>query len=63
METFATIFAGLGLFIIGLNGLTKAMRSINSRGLHKLVQSSTAHPVLSALVGMLTSVITQVPRP
>jgi len=59
MEIFATIFAGLGLFIIGLNGLTKGMRTISSHRLHRLVQTSTSNRFLSALVGTLTGIITQ----
>lgn len=59
MELFATIFAGLGLFFIGLNSLTKGMRAMSSRSLHRLVQSATSSVWRSMFAGILTGAATQ----
>ncbi len=59
MELFATIFAGLGLFFIGLNSLTQGMRAMSSRSLHRLVQSATSSVWRSIFAGILTGAATQ----
>lgn len=59
METFATVFAGLGLFFIGLNGLTKAMRALASRGVHSLVQNATSNSGFACLSGVILGAATQ----
>lgn len=59
MESFATAFAGLGLFFIGLKNLNSGFRQLSGRRLHDLVESATNHPVRTALIGILSGAVTQ----
>lgn len=59
MESFATAFAGLGLFFIGLKTLSNGFRQLSGRRLHDMVESATNHPVRSALIGILSGAVTQ----
>lgn len=59
MESFATAFAGLGLFFIGLKNLSSGFRQLSGRRLHDLVESATNHPVRTALIGILSGAVTQ----
>lgn len=59
MESFATAFAGLGLFFIGLKTLSNGFRQLSGRRMHDLVESATNHPTRTALIGILSGAVTQ----
>ena len=59
METFATIFAGLGLFFIGVKLIGEGLKQMSSRRFRSAAARTTRSPVLSSLLGMASGAVTQ----
>jgi phosphate:Na+ symporter len=59
MEIFGSIFAGLGLFFIGVKSLSVNMKLLTGHRFRTLLQKLTQRPVLSSLIGVLSGSVTQ----
>jgi phosphate:Na+ symporter len=59
METFATIFAGLGLFFVGVKLIGGNLKQMSGRGFRRVVARGVEHPVPAAALGTLAGALTQ----
>lgn len=59
MDIFATIFAGLGLFFIGVKLIGSNLKQMTGRRFRMLVSGGTQSPVLAALIGTVSGALTQ----
>jgi len=59
METFGTLFCGLGLFIIGVRFLSQNLKQITGRQFKKLMSQLTRNRLVAALIGFLSGTFTQ----
>lgn len=57
-ELFISIFGGLGVFLYGMQVMSRGLESAGSERMRQLLQSMTNHPVAGVMTGLLvTSVI------
>ena len=59
LDSIASILAGIGLFFIGVKGISANMGELAGRRLRRWVTVSTSHPALAALVGLVSGALTQ----
>ena len=59
MEIAANLFAGLGLFFIGIRGIGSHMKQMTGRRFRGWVAKATGNPLSSALVGIIAGIVTQ----
>jgi phosphate:Na+ symporter len=59
IDILVSIFAGLGLFFIGIKLITANLSQLAGRGLRQWVARSTGNYPASALIGMLAGALTQ----
>ena len=59
LDASISILAGLGLFFIGIKGLSTNMSQLAGRSLRRWMARSTDNYALSALVGILSGALTQ----
>ena len=59
IDVFASLLAGLGLFFVGIKGISANLGQLAGRSLRKWVARSTGNYVLSALIGMLAGALVQ----
>jgi len=59
MEIFANIFAGLGLFFIGIKGIGSNLKQMAGRRFRALMARATRRPSAAALLGTLAGALTQ----
>ena len=59
LEQFAYIFAGLGLFFIGIKTIAENLKQLSGQGFRRLLAKITQHPSVAALLGTLSGAITQ----
>ncbi len=59
MEIFATMFAGLGLFFIGVKGIGDNLKSMSGRRFRSWMARATRHPALAAVIGTTFGAVTQ----
>ncbi|WP_462323194.1 Na/Pi cotransporter family protein [Halochromatium sp.] len=59
MEIFGTIFAGLGLFFIGVKLISSNLKAMSGGAFRRLIARVTQHPVSASVVGTLGGALTQ----
>lgn len=59
LDSIASILAGIGLFFIGVKGISANMGELAGRRLRRWVTVSTGHPALAAAVGLASGALTQ----
>lgn len=59
MEIIANLFAGLGLFFIGIRGIGSHMKQMTGHRFRGWVAKATGNPISSALVGIVAGIVTQ----
>lgn len=59
METIADLVAGLGLFFIGVRLIGGNLKEMTGRWFRRLIARATDNPLLGALVGTVSGVVTQ----
>src|SRR5258705_13447983 len=59
MEVFIDIFAGLGLFFVGIKLIGNNLKELSAGWFRRLIQVATRNTVSSALVGLLSGALTQ----
>ena len=59
MEIISDIFAGLGLFFIGVRGIGSNMKQMTGRRFRGMVAKATGHPFSSAIIGIFAGILTQ----
>ncbi len=59
IEQFAYIFAGLGLFFIGIKAIADNLKQLSGQSVRRLLKRITKYPSAAAVLGMLTGAITQ----
>ncbi|MBF0281635.1 MAG: Na/Pi cotransporter family protein, partial [Zetaproteobacteria bacterium] len=59
MEIFATIFAGLGLFFVGIKAISENLKRMSGRKVRMWMAQTTRHSAMAALIGTLFGAITQ----
>lgn len=59
MEIVANLFAGLGLFFIGVRGIGSHMKQMTGRRFRGWVARATGHSLGSAIVGVVAGIVTQ----
>lgn len=59
LDSLITLFAGLGLFVIGIKGAATTMGQVAGRGLRRWVARATRNPLTAALVGLTSGLLTQ----
>ncbi|MGC9457306.1 MAG: Na/Pi cotransporter family protein [Halothiobacillaceae bacterium] len=59
MEIFGTLFAGLGLFFIGVKAIGSHLKQMSGRRFRAMIQQATRRPALSAALGTLSGAVTQ----
>jgi phosphate:Na+ symporter len=59
MEIFGTIFAGLGLFFIGVKLISGNLKEMSGGTFRRLIARITQHPVSAGIVGTLGGALTQ----
>lgn len=59
MEIFGTIFAGLGLFFIGVKLISSNLKAMSGGAFRRLIARVTQHPVSASIVGTLGGALTQ----
>lgn len=59
MEIFGTIFAGLGLFFIGVKLISGNLKEMSGGTFRRLIARITQHPVSAGLAGTLGGALTQ----
>ena len=59
MDIFASLLAGLGLFFVGIKGLSTNLGQLAGRSLRQWVARSTGSYSLSALIGLLSGALVQ----
>lgn len=59
MEIFGDIFAGLGLFFVGVKLIGSNLKQLTGGWFRRLVEAATRNVYVSALVGLLSGALTQ----
>ncbi|WP_366554605.1 Na/Pi symporter [Aquibaculum sediminis] len=59
MESFASLFAGLGLFFIGIRYIGSHLKRMTGRRFRRVVAAATRRSGTSAIVGVLAGALTQ----
>lgn len=59
LDSIASFLAGIGLFFIGIKGISGNMGELAGRRLRHWVTLSTGHPALAASVGLISGALTQ----
>lgn len=59
MDIFGTIFAGLGLFFIGVKLISNNLKAMSGGAFRRLIARITAHPLSAGAVGTLGGALTQ----
>lgn len=59
MEILGTIFAGLGLFFIGVKLISSHLRAMSSGALRRYLARITSHPLAAGAIGTLGGALTQ----
>jgi len=59
MEMFADIFAGLGLFFVGVKLIGGNLKQLTGSWFRRLIEAATRNTTVSALVGVLSGALTQ----
>jgi phosphate:Na+ symporter len=59
MEISFDIFAGLGLFFVGIKLIGTNLKQLTGRWFRRMIAAATRNPIASALVGMLSGALTQ----
>lgn len=59
VELFASLFAGLGLFFIGIKHLGAHMKELTGRRFRRMLAGVTRNPVSASLLGLLAGAVTQ----
>jgi phosphate:Na+ symporter len=59
MEISIDIFAGLGLFFVGVKLIGSNLKQLTGRWFRRLIGAATRNPVSAALIGMLSGALTQ----
>ncbi|HUD51399.1 Na/Pi symporter [Parvibaculum sp.] len=59
MEMFADIFAGLGLFFVGVKLIGGNLKQLTGSWFRRLIEAATRNTTVSALVGILSGALTQ----
>jgi phosphate:Na+ symporter len=59
VDILASLFAGLGMFFIGVKLIGAHLKQMTGRRFRMLVMKGTAHPAAAALLGSLAGAITQ----
>lgn len=59
IELFASIFAGLGLFFIGIKQLGAHMKELTGRRFRRMLAGVTRNPISTACLGLVAGAVTQ----
>ncbi len=59
MDIFGTIFAGLGLFFIGVKLISSNLKEMSGGAFRRLIARITQHPLRAGLVGTIGGALTQ----
>jgi phosphate:Na+ symporter len=59
MEIFIDIFAGLGLFFVGVKLISGNLKQLSGRWFRRLIEAATRHTPAAAFLGLLSGALTQ----